>query len=66
MYRVAKLAKVQAAVIRVDSIRRSCHLIPDIVGKVDRTLNSDNILDRWNKFYVNDLLDLYTYQFFND
>ena len=67
MYQVSKArGPGTAAVIRVDSIRRSCHLIPVFGKKMDRTLDSNTALDRCTHFYVSDFLDLYTYQFFND
>jgi hypothetical protein len=53
-------------VIRLDSIRRSCHLIPVFGAKIDQTLDSESVLDKCSLFYVSDFLDLYTYQFFND
>ena len=67
MYQVSKAhGPGTAAVIRVDSIHRSCHLIPVFGKKIDRTLDSNTVLDRCTHFYVSDFLDLYTYQFFND
>ncbi|KAF8579899.1 hypothetical protein K439DRAFT_1648365 [Ramaria rubella] len=69
MYRVStgkRRGNIDTAVIRLDSIRRSCHLIPVAGAKIDRTLAAEDALDRCTHFYVSDFLDLYTYQFFND
>jgi hypothetical protein len=69
MYPVSMVtAKSRASVVRVDSIRRSCHLIPYFGMKANPTLSAGDLdaLDRCTRFYVSDFLDLYTYQFFND
>ncbi|KAF8577142.1 hypothetical protein K439DRAFT_1649158 [Ramaria rubella] len=54
------------AVIQVDSIRCSCHLIPIFGAKVDQTLCTEDALDRCTQFYDSNFLDLYIYQFFNE
>ncbi|KAF8587779.1 hypothetical protein K439DRAFT_1652178 [Ramaria rubella] len=69
MYQVAKgrwNGRADAAIIRLDSIRRSCHLIPVVGAKIDWTLSSEDALDRCSQFFVSDFVDLYTYQFFNE
>ena len=69
MYKISRSMrqnKPQVAVVRVDSIRRSCHLVPCWGANINRTSCSEDALDCYNSFYVNDFLDMYTYQFFND
>ncbi|KAF8506129.1 hypothetical protein JB92DRAFT_2737015 [Gautieria morchelliformis] len=67
MYTVSPTqGKGHAAVVSVQSIRRSCHLIPRFGEKIDRTMTTENSLERSKQFYVSEFTDLYTYQFFND
>ncbi|KAF8526120.1 hypothetical protein JB92DRAFT_3108489 [Gautieria morchelliformis] len=67
MYTVSPTqGKGHAAVVSVQSIRRSCHLIPRFGEKIDRTMTTENSLERSKQFYVSEFTDLYSYQFFND
>ncbi|KAJ6518548.1 hypothetical protein DFH09DRAFT_939845, partial [Mycena vulgaris] len=43
----------RASIIPVTQIARSCHLILRFPRKVDRTLSTDDILDRCQSFYLN-------------
>ncbi|KAK7059386.1 hypothetical protein R3P38DRAFT_3522392 [Favolaschia claudopus] len=43
----------RASIIPVTQISRSCHLIPRFPRHVDRTLTSDDILDKCQSFYLN-------------
>ncbi|KAG8948908.1 hypothetical protein FRC03_000539 [Tulasnella sp. 419] len=53
--------KRQSAVICLDSIYRSCHLIPKFGKKVDARWKAETVLEQCNHFYVNDSLDLHSY-----
>ncbi|KAF8531956.1 hypothetical protein JB92DRAFT_3080788 [Gautieria morchelliformis] len=67
MYTVSPTqGKGHAAVVSVQSICRSCHLIPRFGEKIDRTMTTENSLERSKQFYVSEFTDLYTYQFFHD
>ncbi|KAJ7052173.1 hypothetical protein C8F01DRAFT_998440 [Mycena amicta] len=46
----------RASIIPVTLINRSCHLIPRFPRQIDRTLTSDNVLDRAKNFYLNPYL----------
>ncbi|KAJ7684249.1 hypothetical protein DFH06DRAFT_1072814 [Mycena polygramma] len=43
----------RASIIPVTLISRSCHLIPRFPRKIDRTLTTDNVLDKCKEFYLN-------------
>jgi hypothetical protein len=43
----------RASIIPVTQIARSCHLIPRFSRTVDRTLTTDDVLDRCESFYLN-------------
>ncbi|KAF8481471.1 hypothetical protein JB92DRAFT_3037906, partial [Gautieria morchelliformis] len=67
MYTVSTVSGHQSvAIVPVQSIRRSCHLIPRFGKHIDRTLSTEDSLNRCRKFYISDFSDLYAYQFFND
>ena len=53
----------KAAIIRVDSIRSSCHLLPQFSHPCDSTWTSENVLELCGSFYVNAYLSKYS---FND
>ena len=55
--------KYKASIVPLSSIHSSCHLIPKFGEKVQTDWTSDNVLDKCNKFFVNDLLSLHMYQF---
>ena len=54
----------ESAVISIESIRCSCHLIPVFGNRVDRSWSSENVLERCDSFYVNSYLDTDTFQMF--
>ncbi|KAJ7782948.1 hypothetical protein B0H16DRAFT_1658373 [Mycena metata] len=56
MYKIAPAFqnhRRRASIIPVTQISRSCHLIIRFPGVVDRTLSTDNVLDRCTSFYLN-------------
>ncbi|KAG8947757.1 hypothetical protein FRC03_000937 [Tulasnella sp. 419] len=53
--------KRQSGVIRLDSIYRSCHLIPKFGKRIDPRWEAETVLEQCNNFYVNDFLDLHSY-----
>ena len=56
--------KRDCAVISVESIRCSCHLIPVFGKEVILTWMYEDVLERCSTFYVNSYLDADTFQFF--
>ncbi|KAF8527336.1 hypothetical protein JB92DRAFT_2867027 [Gautieria morchelliformis] len=66
MYTVSMVSGHSVVIVPVQSIRRSCHLIPHFGKRINRTLTTEDSLDWCRKIYVSDFVDLYTYQFFND
>ncbi|KAJ6545618.1 hypothetical protein B0H19DRAFT_955127 [Mycena capillaripes] len=56
MYKIAAAFhnhRRRASIIPVTQISRSCHLIPRFSRKIDRTLTTDDVLDRCKDFYLN-------------
>ena len=57
--------KREAAVVCLDSIRRSCHLIPEFTSQIrDKSWNTTNILDVCSSFYVNHYISRDMFQMF--
>ena len=55
----------EAAVVCLDSIRRSCHLIPEFTSQIrDKTWTSSNILEVCSSFYVNHYISRDMFQMF--
>ena len=57
-------SKRESAVISVESIRCSCHLIPVFGSRINESWTSENVLEMCNSFYVNSYLDVETFQMF--
>ncbi|KAJ7097059.1 hypothetical protein B0H15DRAFT_961174 [Mycena belliarum] len=56
MYRISPATHAncrRASIIPVTQIARSCHLIPIFPLHIDRTLTTDDVLDRCKRFYLN-------------
>ncbi|KAJ7911973.1 hypothetical protein B0H13DRAFT_2478875, partial [Mycena leptocephala] len=56
MYKIAPashLGRKRASIIPVTHISRSCHLVPRFPHSIDRTLTTDDVLDRCTSFYLN-------------
>ncbi|KAJ7113327.1 hypothetical protein C8R43DRAFT_1138622 [Mycena crocata] len=56
MYKLAFATQAQrrrSSIIPVTQIARSCHLIPRFPRHIDRTLTTDNVLDKCKAFYLN-------------
>jgi hypothetical protein len=51
----------KAGVIRLDTIRSSCHLFPIFGPTADASWSSDNILEVCPQFYVNPYLSTYAF-----
>ena len=71
MYSVSKPALradglPHGAIIPLDQIRQSCHLIPAFPdgprGEVPRSWTSHNVLDLAQRFYLNNWAGIYAYQ----
>ena len=54
----------ESAVISIESIRCSCHLIPIFGQHTDLSWSADNVLEKCESFFVNSYLDTDTFQFF--
>jgi hypothetical protein len=54
--------KRQSAVIPLDTLYQSCHLIPKFGQAVPSNWNSSNVIEVCNHFYLNDMIDLSFYQ----
>jgi hypothetical protein len=50
-----------AAVVHVDEIVRSCHLIPKMGPSVDPSWNSANVYELASDFYINTFIDVDTF-----
>lgn len=70
MYKIKKHTdnpfEVPGAVIPLSNIRQSCMLIPKFseesqLPQDEKKWNSSNVLDMADTFYLNNWLDLYTY-----
>lgn len=67
MYKVSRTFRPEnvdlrhAAVVPLENILRTVHLIPVFGPNVDRTLSSSNVLERCTEFYVNHFLDEHMY-----
>lgn len=59
-----KGGKREVAIISLDSIRCSCHLIPVFGSKVNPLWNSTNILESCSSFFVNPYIDRDLFQMF--
>ena len=59
-----RAGKREAAIILLDSIRCSCHLIPVFGSSVDPHWKSSNVLELCDSFFVNPYLNLDTFQMF--
>lgn len=57
-----KAGRRESAVISIEAIRCSCHLIPIFGGRVDPSWTSDNVLELCDSFYLNSYLDIETFQ----
>ncbi|KAJ7131567.1 hypothetical protein C8R43DRAFT_930595, partial [Mycena crocata] len=56
MYKLSPATQAQrrrSSIIPVTYISRSCHLIPRFSHRIDRTLTTDDVLDRCKSFYLN-------------
>ncbi|KAJ7614490.1 hypothetical protein FB45DRAFT_1110243 [Roridomyces roridus] len=56
MYKIAPATQShrrRASIIPITQICRSCHLIPRFSRKIDRTLTTDNALEKCKSFYIN-------------
>ncbi|KAJ6629711.1 hypothetical protein B0H10DRAFT_1293965 [Mycena sp. CBHHK59/15] len=56
MYKISPSTQAhrrRASIIPVTQISRSCHLIPRFGRAIDRTLTTDDVLDRCKMFYLN-------------
>jgi hypothetical protein len=54
--------KRQSAVVPLDTLYRSCHLIPKFGASIPPHWKSSNVLEICNTFYLNDMIDLPLYQ----
>lgn len=66
LYSVARLShrqSVKGIVIPVNRIFRSCHLMAKCGPRIDRTWNSDTILEQCNIMYLNPYIDHHMYLF---
>lgn len=66
MYKVkwdvdALTGQKRAGIITPDFLIRSCHLIPKMSDDVLQVVKPEDVLDRFDEFYVNDFLDLHSY-----
>ena len=51
-----------ASVIEINSQLHPCQLFPKFGNRVNQAWTSDNVLERCEQFFVNNWLDLHTYQ----
>ena len=58
-----RLHGTRAVVVPIAQIFRSCHLIPVSGSAIDRSLSSDNVLDRHDTFFLNSFSDHHMYLF---
>jgi len=64
MYRVSRLAvngHRSASIIRVETIIRSVHLIPQFGPVMPQEWNSFTVLELCNSFYINPFADVHSY-----
>ena len=63
-YKGSNRKEREAAVISLDSIRSSCHLIPNFGKSANQDLDYTSVLEECQNFFVNPYLDLDSFQFF--
>jgi hypothetical protein len=73
MYRVSRSYKAgarlntgererQASVVELETVIRSCHLAPRFAQVADRSWSKDNVLERADKFLLNNFRDNHSFQ----
>ncbi|EPQ53846.1 hypothetical protein GLOTRDRAFT_24981, partial [Gloeophyllum trabeum ATCC 11539] len=51
-----------SSIIELDTLFRNCHLFPKFEPRANRAWTSQNVLERCDRFYINDCADHHSYQ----